>query len=157
MKSKLVPALVGGASIFLISILLSLIPRVGYCTCLLAILGGVIAAYLYIRNSPSPVSNGEGIIVGAMAGAITGVLRLAYVAIVYLLSRESFERLVESTHERLRQAGITFDINLHLIILAGGILAVVLLVVIEALGGMIGVALFEKRRGEKSSAASNDA
>lgn len=148
MKNKLVPALIGGGSIFLVSLLFALIPRAGFCTCLLALLGGVLAAYLYIRKSPTPVSSGEGLIVGALAGAVTGLLRLAYLATIFLVNRESLEEMSRSIEERMRQAGVNFEINLPLIILAGGIFAVVLLVVLEALGGVIGVALLEKRKGE---------
>lgn len=145
MTNKLVPALIGGASIFLVSLLLWLMPGIAVCGCVTPVLGGVLAAYLYVRKSPSPVSSGEGVIVGAMAGAVTGLLRLAYLASTYLLNREHFQRMLESIQERFRQAGVNIEINLYLIILAGGILAVVTLVVIEALGGIIGVAIFEKR------------
>lgn len=146
MKNKLVPALIGGASIFLVSMLLALIPRAGLCTCLLTILGGVLAAYLFTKRSPHPVSSGEGIIVGAMAGAVTGLIRLGYLSITYLLNREHIEALLEQTEERIRQVGVSFSDNaLLLLVLAGVILAIVMLVVLEAIGGAIGVALFEKR------------
>ena len=149
MKNKLVPALIGGASIFLLSLVLSLIPRAGFYTCVLNILGGVLAAYLYVKKSPTPVSGGEGIIVGAMAGFVTGLLRLAYLSITFLLNREKVEAQLEQFQERIRQAGANFSDNgLLLIILAGVILAVVMFVVLEAIGGAIGVALFEKRKGE---------
>lgn len=149
MKNKLVPALIGGATIFLVSMLLTLIPRTGVCTCLLTILGGVLAAYLFIRKSPDPVSSGEGIIVGAMAGAVTSLLRVVYLSITYLLNRENIEMLLQQTEERIRQVGANFSDNaLLLLVLAGFILAIVMLVVLEAIGGAIGVALFEKRKGE---------
>ena len=152
MKNKLVPALIGGASIFVVSMVLSLIPRAAMCTCLLALLGGVLAAYLYIRKSPTPVSGGEGIIVGAMAGFVTGLLRVAFLSITFLLNREKIEELFEQVQERVRQVGANFSDNgLLLIILAGVILAVVMLVVFEAIGGAVGVALFEKRKGETDS------
>ena len=151
MKNKLVPALIGGGSIFLVSMLLTLIPRAGLCACLLTILGGVLAAYLFIRKSPHAVSSGEGIIVGSMAGAVTSLLRLAYLSITYLLNRENIEALIQQTQERIRQVGASFSDNaLLLLIIAGVILAVVMLVVLEAIGGAIGVALFEKRKGETS-------
>lgn len=148
MNNKLVPALIGGVSIFLVSVLGSLIPRAGFCTCLLAVLGGMLAAYLYIRRSPTPVSSGDGLIVGALAGAITGALRLAYLAMLFVVNRAQIETMSRAIEERMRQGGINFDFNLSYFILAGGILAVVMMVAIEAIGGLIGVALFEKRKGE---------
>jgi hypothetical protein len=146
MKNKLVPALIGGAAVFVLSLLVSSIPGVRCCGLFLTILGGVLAAYLAIRKSATPVSKGEGLIVGTLAGVVTGALRLAYLAISYLLDRENIHLILRETEERVKQIGVNFNEHwLTLLILAGVILAVVLLVILEALGGLIGVALFEKR------------
>ncbi|HEX8652679.1 MAG TPA: hypothetical protein VF708_17825 [Pyrinomonadaceae bacterium] len=146
MKNKLLPAFIGGGSIFLLLLLLSLIPGVRCCTIILTILGGVLAAYLLIRKSQTPVSKGEGVIVGALAGAVTGVFRLAFLAISYLLNRDNIQIMLREAEARMRQFGVEFNENsLTFIILAGIIFGVVLLVVLEALGGLLGVTLFEKR------------
>ena len=137
MKNKLVPALIGGGLIFLVSMLLTLIPRAGLCSCLLTVLGGVLAAYLYIKKSPRPVSGGEGFIVGAMAGAVTSLLRLAYLSIIFLLNRENIEAQLQLAQERIREVGANFSDNaLLLLVAAGVILAVVMFVVLEAVGGV---------------------
>ena len=147
MKNKFLPAFIGGGSIFLLSLLLSLIPGVRCCTFILTILGGVLAAYLSIRKSQTPVSKGEGVIVGALAGAVTGVLRLAFLAISYLLNRDNIQLMLREAEARVRQVGVEFNENsLMLLVIAGVILAIVLLVVLEALGGLLGVTLFEKRK-----------
>ena len=148
MRNKLLPALIGGGSIFLLTLLLSLIPGLGLYTCFSIILGGMLASYLYIRRSPTPVSGGEGIIVGALAGAVTGLLRLAYLPINSRLNSENINRLIHRAEEQLRQVGVSFNVNLPLFLLAVGIIAVVLLVILEAIGGAVGVALFEKRKGD---------
>jgi hypothetical protein len=146
MKNKLLPALIGGGSIFLLSLLLSLIPGVRCCTFVLTVLGGVLAAYLSIRKSAIPVSKGEGFIVGALAGAVTGVLRLAFLAISYVLNRDNIQIMLREAEARVRQVGVEFNENwLTFLVLAGVIFGVVLLVVFEALGGLLGVTLFEKR------------
>jgi hypothetical protein len=149
MKNKLVPALIGGGAIAVVLLLLSLIPLVRNCSCVLAILGGALAAYLYVRKSAAPVSSGEGIIVGAMAGAVTSAIRVAYLSIIFLVNRENLESLSRDLEERMRPFGGDLNSNWVLfIVLAGVILAVVMLIVLEAIGGVIGVALFEKRKGE---------
>lgn len=146
MKNKLLPALIGGGSIFLLSLLLSLVPGVRCCGFLLTLLGGVLSAYLSIRKSPTPVSRGEGLIIGSLAGAVTAVLRLSYLAISYLLNRENVQMMLREAEERVRQVGVNFNENwLTLLIVAGVILGVVLIIVLEALGGLVGIALFEKR------------
>jgi hypothetical protein len=128
--------------------LLSFVPRAAGLgiLCLITIFGGALATYLCIKKSATPVRGGEGIIVGAMAGAVTGLLRLAYFPINYMINRENIEMELQRTEEELRRA-LGFNVNMYLMVLAGGIFAVILLVIIEAIGGAIGVALFETRKG----------
>src|SRR5215213_5991289 len=70
MNDKLKPALIGG----LILGILSALPAVNTCCCIWAIVGGMIAANMYIKSSPNPVAPADGAIVGAIAGAIGVVL-----------------------------------------------------------------------------------
>ena len=70
MNNKLKPALIGGAVIGILSV----IPLVSTCCCLWAILGGLLASYLYVKNSPTPVTVGEGAIVGALAGVVGAII-----------------------------------------------------------------------------------
>ena len=72
MNNKLKPALLGG----LIVGVLSAIPFINYCCCIWSIGGGVLAAYLYIKSSQTPVAMGEGAMVGGMAGAVGAVIYL---------------------------------------------------------------------------------
>ena len=69
MNNKLKPALIGGVVLGLLSV----IPFVNWaniCCCLWAILGGLLASYLYVKNSPTPASAGDGAILGALAGVV---------------------------------------------------------------------------------------
>lgn len=70
MNDKFKPALIGGAILGI----LSAIPAVNSCCCIWALVGGLIAANIYIKGSPNPVQPAEGAIVGAIAGAIGSVL-----------------------------------------------------------------------------------
>ena len=70
MIDKLKPALLGG----LIAGILSVIPIVSTCCCLWAILGGVLASFLYIKSSAAPVTTGQGAGLGAMAGAVGALI-----------------------------------------------------------------------------------
>src|SRR5688572_3770322 len=72
MNNKLKPALLGG----LIVGILSAIPFINYCCCIWSIGGGLLAGFLYIKSSPTPVSVGEGAIVGGLAGIVGGILYL---------------------------------------------------------------------------------
>ena len=55
MNDKLKPALIGGVALGI----LSAIPFVSTCCCLWALLGGLLATYLYVKNSPAPASVGQ--------------------------------------------------------------------------------------------------
>src|SRR5215216_4774304 len=66
MNDKLKPALIGGVILGI----LSAIPALNYCCCIWAIVGGLIAANLYVKKSPAPVTPADGAIIGAIAGAI---------------------------------------------------------------------------------------
>ena len=72
MNNKLKPALLGG----LVVGILSAIPFINYCCCIWTLGGGALAAYLYIKSSPTPVSMGEGAMVGGLAGVVGGIIYL---------------------------------------------------------------------------------
>ncbi|MGH9901916.1 MAG: hypothetical protein ACRD68_08915, partial [Pyrinomonadaceae bacterium] len=73
MSDKIKPALIGGVTLGL----LSAIPFVGAvnaCCCAWAILGGLLASYLYIKGSPTPARPGDGAMLGAIAGLVGAVI-----------------------------------------------------------------------------------
>lgn len=149
MNNKLKPALIGGVIIGVLSV----IPLVSACCCLWAILGGLLASYLYVKNSPTAVSVGEGAIVGALAGVVGAVIALIIGIPLSMLLGGAMQGMLVSMVENMdpgqaemmrRQlaAGTT---------LAGaivnGLIMAVLLIVFSVLGGLLGIPLFEKRKG----------
>ena len=75
MNDKLKPALIGGVILGILSAIPFInIPNI--CCCAWAIVGGIIAANIYIKASPMPVKPGDGAILGAIAGVIGGVINL---------------------------------------------------------------------------------
>lgn len=152
--NKLQPALVGG----LIAGLLSVVPVVGIGCCLWGLVGGAVAAYMLIKRSPVfRVTNGEGAIVGLYAGAIGSLIMLP-IHILVTLSR--WDQVVEAVKQQAanqNDPSAQESINKLLAFLqnnsvAGALLLWVLfaLVIISTalLGGVIGAAMFEKRKGE---------
>ena len=73
MNNKLKPALIGGVFIGLLSVI-PFVSAANICCCLWAILGGMLATYLYVKNSPMPASAGDGAVLGVIAGAIGAVI-----------------------------------------------------------------------------------
>ena len=75
MNNKLKPALIGGVFIGVLSVI-PFVSAANLCCCLWAILGGLLATYLYVKNSPTPAGAGDGAVLGVIAGAIGAVIAL---------------------------------------------------------------------------------
>jgi hypothetical protein len=150
MNNKLKPALIGGV----VFGLLSVIPFVGACCCAWAILGGILATYLYVKKSPTLVTSGEGIQLGALAGLVGVAIFLVIGIPVDILMGPIMKDLMVKAIENLdpRQAELMrrqFEVagtSIAQVIITNLILAV-LLFIFSMIGGVIGVPLFEKRKG----------
>ena len=142
MNNKLKPALLGGLIVGFLSAIHSLIPFVGACCCIWSIIGGVLAAFLYIKGSSEPVKLGDGAIVGALAGVVGGII---YV-IIYL----PFSLLygMVAVQEQLNRSGVQIPFSGTILVIIGSIVGAVMLVLLSTLGGVIGTAIFEKRKGD---------
>ena len=137
MNNKLKPALLGG----LIVGVLSAIPFINYCCCIWSIGGGALAAYLYIKSSPTPVTMGDGAIVGGLAGVVGGIIYL-----IIGLPIAIFLGMAAMT-EQLSRSGVQLPFSGTLLMIVAGIVGAIILTVLATLGGIIGVAIFEKRKG----------
>ena len=151
MNNKLKPAIIGGVVLGLLSV----IPFVNWanlCCCLWALLGGALASYLYIKNSPVPATPGDGAILGAMAGVVGAVISVVIGIPVSILTSGLMigilVRLMESVNPsqaEMIRAQIQAGQSVVGAIVNGLILAV-LLVIFSTLGGLIGIPIFEKRK-----------
>ncbi len=152
MNNKLKPALIGGVVLGLLSVI-PLVNLVNICCCLWALLGGLLASYLYIKNSPVPARPGDGAILGALAGLVGAVIVVIIGIPISIvaggITRELLIRLVENLNpgqaEAIRiqmEAGSTIAGAI-----VNGIILAVLLVIFSTIGGLLGVPIFEKRKG----------
>lgn len=166
MNKSMRPAIIGGVVLGL----LSAIPFVNFvnlCCCAWAILGGLLAANLYIKESPVPVTPGEGAKIGAIAGVIGAVIYLVIGVPIGVLAGEAIGAAIISIFgsflppeqtEQLRdqfamakaaQGGFAAQ-------LAGafvqGIIGAILLTIFATVGGLLGVQLLEKRKGGPAGA-----
>ncbi len=137
MINKLKPALVGG----LIVGILSVVPFVSICCCIWAALGGLLASFMYIKNSPTQVTTGEGAIVGLLTGAV-GTL-------VYLIIQLPLALIfgLASMEEAFRRSGVELPLSGIALLLLSSFLVVVLILIFSTIGGIVGVPIFEKRKG----------
>ena len=142
MNNKLKPALLGGLIVGFLSAIHSLIPFIGACCCIWSIIGGVLAAFLYIKGSSVPVKLGDGAIVGALAGVVGGII---YV-IIYLPI--SLIWGMAAMTEQLNRSGVQIPFSGTILVIIGSIIGAIMLVLLSTLGGVIGTAIFEKRKGD---------
>lgn len=159
--NKLQPALFGG----LIIGVLSSIPLVNagnLCCCLWVLLGGAIAARMLIKRSAYlPVTTGEGAKVGAIAGVVSaGVILVVSVPLNLLLgssNTQSLREIADATDNLAFREGmlqVTAMMQDHpvLFALCTWFVTSILYVAFASIGGMIGVAMFEKRKGQQPPA-----
>ena len=149
MNDKLKPALIGGAIIGILTAL----PVLQSCCCIWAIVGGLIAANIYIKGSPNPVQPAEGAIVGAIAGAIGAVLIFVIGIPLQLIFGTAMASMMggfiqnaDPSQAAQVQEMMAASVGFGRAILNALIYSVTG-VVFSAVGGLIGVAIFEKRKG----------
>ena len=148
MNDKLKPALLGGGALGLLlvfTVLLSVLPFgrfLGCCNCLWPIAAGVLATMFYVKNSPTPATIADGAILGALAGVIGGLIYLVIgLPLQYLIVG------VAAMDAQMRQFNPEFPLSGALLLVIGGLVGFVIFVVLATIGGIIGIPIFEKRKG----------
>lgn len=153
MNDKLKPAIIGGVIVGLLSAI-PFVNWVNFCCCAWAIVGGIIAANMYVKSSPAPVKPADGAIIGAIAGAIGGAIYLiigvplnyavgGLVASVMsgFLSSMNPDQADAIRMQMAAQSGSFIGA------LFKGFIGAIVLAIFSTLGGLLGVAIFEKRKG----------
>src|SRR5580765_3925148 len=99
MQSRLQPAVIGGVVIGVLSAL-PLISACNCCCCMWIIGGGAVAAYLLQQHQVTPITVGDGAVVGAMAGLIGAVVHLAVSIPVQVVAGPIQMRMMQRLMER---------------------------------------------------------
>lgn len=153
MNNKVKPAVIGGVVLGLLSAI-PFVNWVNLCCCLWAILGGLLASYLYVKNSTVPANAGDGAVVGAIAGAVGAVIYVIVGIPLAIVSGAAMREMMISLLTNLdpRQAEM-FRQQIEAQgegisgIIIQSLIGAVLLLVFAVIGGLIGIPLFEKRKG----------
>lgn len=159
--SKTQPALIAG---LVIGLLWSVpfLNLVNLCCCFGVIAGGALAAWLLIKRSPVlPVSSGDGAVVGLLAGLVgagvylvlgiplglvfnqTGVSVIK--AIFATMNNPEINRAMEEAIRNSENQGLAERLVGALV---GWCITSVISLGFSTVGGLIGVAMFEKRKGQ---------
>ncbi|MDP1568508.1 MAG: hypothetical protein Q8L86_00770 [Vicinamibacterales bacterium] len=146
------PALLGGVTIGVLSAL-PIVNLVNLCCCAWIVAGGSVSSYLLQQQRPTPITAGDGALVGVMAGAVGAVVWLVIEIPLSFALAPLQQSLVESMLQNsadlppgmqawmeglrsgaARGAGIVFQFLLMLIV--GSLFAMA--------GGIIGALAFRK-------------
>jgi len=153
MNNKLKPALIGGVFIGVLSVI-PFVSAANLCCCLWAILGGMLATYLYVKNSPAPAGAGDGAVLGAIAGAVGAVLSVILGVPLALAMGPVMRNTIVSLMQNVdpRQADILrqqFEAQGNAIapLIIQSLIGAGLLFVFAIAGGLLGIPIFEKRKG----------
>lgn len=153
MNNKLKPALIGGVFIGVLSVI-PFVSAANLCCCLWAILGGMLATYLYVKNSPTPAGAGDGAVLGVIAGAVGAVISLILGIPIALAMGPTMRNMIVSLMQNVdpRQAELMrqqFEAQGNAVapLIIQSLIGAGLLFVFAILGGLLGVPIFEKRKG----------
>ncbi len=163
--SKIQPALVGG---LVVGLLWSIpfLNLINFCCCLGVLVGGAVAARMLIKSSPVlPVSTGDGAVVGALAGLVGAGVYLVLGVPISLLFNQAGLSMLRSIFDQVNdpQFRAAMDEALRssenqglaerlLAALFSWFIVSVISIGSSTLGGLIGVAMFEKRKGQQPPA-----
>jgi hypothetical protein len=153
------PALIGGVLLGILSSL-PVINLFNCICCAWVIGGGVLASYLYVKDSTAPVSMGKGVALGLATGILgTIVSALFSIPLYFMMNRgmsvmeqlrvavDQVPNMPPETREMLRSLTERGGMEV-LFFVFFLVFTLVLYCLFAMLGGAIGVALFEKRKTE---------
>ena len=150
------PALIGGGAMGILSAL----PVLAYFNCVCCawvIAGGILAGFLYIKESPFQVTMGRGAVVGLAAGAI-GAIVCSLLFPLYLTLTDGGNAMIEQVRDAVSNPNLPEEVRQMIedSIARGDLMRffgiihflfdIVFYPLFAMLGGTIGVAIFEKRK-----------
>lgn len=152
-EGMLKPALIAGVLLGI----LSTVPYLSFCCCIWSIGGGVLAAYLYVKDSPIAVTLGCGVVLGLLTGIIGTVVDTLFSIPILVMSDagtdflEYFQRFLDGrpnlpaeTRDAF-QSMLAWEGIIPVLFIMSAFFNLVTYSLVAMLGGTIGVALFEKR------------
>jgi hypothetical protein len=158
-SGMLKPALIGGVLLGVCSALPFL--NILNCVCCAwVIVGGALAAYLYVKESSAPVTLGRGIMLGLLTGVVGTIVNTVLSALMRLVLssagvnvmgqvKQALDRipnLPPETRSIIENMAAQGNIGIVVFIL-GALFTLVIYCIFAMIGGAIGVAIFEKRKG----------
>ena len=155
-NTMLRPALIGGVLLGIFSA----VPPLSFfnCACCAWVIGGgVLAAHLYVKASPHVVTLGTGVGLGLLTGTIGGIVSTIFSIPVQMLLNSVFAEYAAQARRMISELPNIPPVWREMILSSGnaglsllsvvvaGFVTVVVYALFAMLGGVLGVAIFEKR------------
>jgi len=156
-ERMLKPAVIGGVLLGILSAL----PFIAFfnCVCCAWVIGGgILASYLYVKDSPVPVTLGRGVALGLLTGVIGAIVTTLFSIPLFLIANKSGANPLEQVRQALERMpnvppesldtmkALSQKGSLEILLFAMFIATLVTYSLVAMLGGAIGVAVFEKRK-----------
>lgn len=140
MDNKMKAALIGGGVVGLLSI----IPLVGNCCFLWALLGGVLAVFIYLKGVPGPLSPGDGAKLGLRAGVVGAIIYLVIALPLWLISGGAAmsQAVQDSGASGAVGSGMLAGLGIFMVVIVAAVI-----VGLTAVGGLLGAAILGKGAG----------
>lgn len=151
MGNRLKAALIGGAVLFVLALLTVLVrlPMTRMLCCLWALVGGMIAVFIYNRSAARAARAGEGAILGALAGLIGGIP-----AVIPMLMQMNNPAVQAQLEDRMRASGYEqMPVSMVALLIIVGVVFVLMIMALTAVGGIIGASLFGKNTSDGGGTA----
>jgi hypothetical protein len=162
-EAMLKPALISGVLLGIVSAF-PVVSALNCFCCAWVIAAGILAAHLYVKDSPQVVTLGSGLVLGMLTGIIGAIVDTLFSIPLYLLIRGSgtgmfdqFQQMLDKmpnipseTRELLQSVFAKGSGAGILLLLLGGVFYIVIFGLAGMMGGTLGVALFEKRKAGQS-------
>src|SRR5215213_8034847 len=144
MDNRMKAAIIGGAVAGVLSAILGLVPILGMCCFLWALLGGFLAVFMYTKGTPGPMTPGDGAKLGLRAGIVAAIV---YIVISLPLTLIFGGAAIASALQRsggsgVAGAGLAAGLGAFAVVIAG-----VIILGFTTLGGVIGAAVLGKGGG----------
>lgn len=128
------------------------------CCCAWVVSGGMIAAYLLQTNTPTPITMGDGALVGLLAGLFGAVVNLVVSVPINLVLGPVGERALKGVLQQLAESQPDMPENVRQMfdnlgstgfsiatVLMGFVMMLVMGAIFASLGGLLGAFFFKKK------------
>ncbi|MEW6735194.1 MAG: DUF5518 domain-containing protein [Acidobacteriota bacterium] len=152
-QNKIKPALIGGVTLAVLSTL-PFVSALNCLCCAWVVGGGALASWLSVKGSSTPIRSSDGASVGALAGFLGGVISsVISTMITFIQTKGNPQQLLDAISGQDPRVATILEPYMKfvvehfvLVLFLSAIFNVIVFTGMGALGGVIGISLFNRRK-----------